>query len=319
MSEKDLLDDLLADIDEGDEGDDDSAGKLPTNEDVQSLHDKLAAVEKEKNGLLQDVKAERRKRQDMSGRLSQLTDTVNGILSTRQSLATDPTTIPDKRSAGIPVEFDDDGDGVIPKDAIAEMLTPYEEEIENLKLQLQQSNSAQDAQREAENIKRSIIGEDERFLTASRKYDSARKWVVDQVTDFAQQNGVQRALTSGEALDYVFDDRLEGEFKAMFPELRLDDVVTAEDSQRHYRNTLSHIADALNQTPDGPPVDSRFQKVLNKPSGLGSTTNAKGGELTIAEKVGSLATEDIMNLTDAQIEALQKALASEEKSDGVRF
>jgi hypothetical protein len=26
-----------------------------------------------------------------------------------------------------------------------------------------------------------------------------------------------------------------------------------------------------------------------------------------------------MNLTDAQIEALQKALASEEKSDGVRF
>lgn len=315
---KDLLDELLEDIDE--EEDDDGTGSLPSNDDIKALQEKLLSVEKEKNGLLQDVKSERRKRQDMSGRLAQLTDTVNGVLSTRQQLAADPLSMPGSKPAGIPVEFDDDGDGQISTAAIQNLLTPYEQEIQNLKLQLQQTSSSHDAQREAENIKRSIIGEDERFDTASRKYDSARRWVVDQVTDFAQQRQIGRALTSGEALDYVFDDRLENEFKAQFPELRLDDIVTAEDSQRHYRNTLSHIAEAL--TPkenNSPTMDGRFQKVLNKPSGLGNTTNAKGGELSIAEKVGNLATDDIMSLSDAQIAALHRAMAADENSDGVRF
>lgn len=315
----DLLDELLADIDEPTE-EDNEGGILPTNDDVKALEEKLTAVEKEKNGLLQDVKSERRKRQEMSGKLGQLTETVNGILSTRQQLAADPLSMPGAKPDGIPVEFNDDGDGMVPKDAITDMLTPYEEEIENLKLQLQQSTNANDVQREAEQIKRSIIGEDERFETASRRYDSARRWVVDQVTDFAQDKQIGRALTSGEALDYVFDARMEEQFKTQFPGMSLVGIVTAEDSQRHYRNALAEISDALTLKEDNSAqIDSRFQKVLNKPSGLGSTTNAKGGELSVAEKVGSLATEDIMSLSDAQIEALHRAMVSDEKADGVRF
>jgi hypothetical protein len=58
-------------------------------------------------------------------------------------------------------------------------------------------------------------------------------------------------------------------------------------------------------------MDSRFQKVLNKPSTLGNQANAKAGQLSVLEKVGNLKTEDIMNLTDAQIEALMELSSKE--------
>jgi predicted nucleic acid-binding Zn-ribbon protein len=314
---KDLLDELLTEDLTPEEGTDGTATDS-TSKDVSTLNEKIEALEKERHGLLQDVKSERRKRQNMSGQLDQLTNTVNGILSTRQQLAADPN-IQTVDDSGIPVDFDEDGDGTVRKDAIKDLLTPYEQEIKQLKEQLEHTNSMNAAQREAENVKRSIIGEDERFEIASRKYDSARRWVTDQVTDFARQNNIGRALTSGEALDYVFDADSESAFKEKFPGLRIEDIVTAEDSQRHYRNTLSHIADVLNPESPDEKLDGRFQKVLRKPSGLGNQQNAKGGELTVAEKVGSLETQDIMDLSDAQIAALERALLSEEKSDGVRF
>jgi hypothetical protein len=93
------------------------------------------------------------------------------------------------------------------------------------------------------------------------------------------------------------------------------DVTTAEDSQHHFRQMLSHTADKL--APSEP--DSRLTQVLNKPSGLGKSANAKAGEIPLSEKVSQLSATDIMNLTDAQIEALQKSLANEEQTDGIKF
>jgi hypothetical protein len=58
-------------------------------------------------------------------------------------------------------------------------------------------------------------------------------------------------------------------------------------------------------------MDSRFQKVLDKPSTLGNQANAKAGQLSALEKVGNLKTEDIMNLSDAQIEALMELSSKE--------
>jgi hypothetical protein len=58
-------------------------------------------------------------------------------------------------------------------------------------------------------------------------------------------------------------------------------------------------------------MDSRFQKVMNKPSTLGNQANAKAGQLSVLEKVGNLKTQDIMELSDAQIDALLKLASTE--------
>lgn len=319
----DFLDEIL---DGNNDGDDDTDKGLPANQDdIAKLKAEIEDLNKEKHGLLAGVKAERTKRQEITGKLSQLTDTVNGLLSNRETAT--QQTIAEAAEAGkpkgLPVTWTEGGEGFIETEKMDEILNPYKDKILDLEDQIQRTNSRATADSEAEKVRRAIVGEDERYTPAYNKYQAARKWVVDQVTDFAKANNAQRALTSGEALDYVFDGNdSEAEFKSAFPGLNLEDIVTAEDSKRHFRNTMSNMADAMtpgeSQDPNAKP-DSRFQAVLNKPSGLGDSANAKGGNLSVMDKLNSLTPSDIAGLDDATAAKLLKAIADEEKSGGVTF
>jgi hypothetical protein len=71
-------------------------------------------------------------------------------------------------------------------------------------------------------------------------------------------------------------------------------------------------------TPEFKRPDSRFQKVLNKPSGLGETANAKA-EVSVVEKAGNLGSIDIMALSDEAAEQLEKAMLREENAEGITF
>jgi len=315
----DFLDEILDKDEDGEELD------VPAKtSDLSTLKAEIAELNKEKAGLLKGVKAERSKRQEISGKLSQLTETVNGLLSSREAAAKSVVDDAAGSAKGLPVTWTEDGEGFIDTDKLDEVLNPYKNEILNLKQQLEQTNSRAAADTEAEKVRRAIVGEDERYDKAYSKYQAARKWVVDQVADFANRNNVQRAMTSGEALDYVFDegDALT-EFESAFPGMNIEDIVTAEDSKRHFRNTMGRVADALNPSEDLNPnvkkADSRFQKVLNKPSGLGSTTNAKAGNLSVMDKLASLTSSDLMEMDDATVAKLEAAIAAEEKSEGVNF
>jgi hypothetical protein len=323
----DFLDEIL-DGKEGEESElnDDGTNKLPSNEDIKSLREEIDELNKEKHGLLQGVKAERSKRQEISGKLSQLTETVNGLLSNRDTAAR--KTIADATDAnqaqGLPVTWTKDGEGFIKTEAIDEVLNPYKNKILELEQTLQISNNRNSANTEAEKVRRAIVGEDERYDKAYNKYQAARKWVVDQVADFAKQNNISVALSSGEALDNVFDDTdVESEFEVAFPGLDIEDIVTAEDSKRHFRKTMSNMAEAMTPgeeiDPNAKKINSRFQKVLDKPSGLADNANAKGGNLTVMDKLESLSAEDIMNIDDATADKLLKAIGAEEKSGGVNF
>jgi hypothetical protein len=315
----DFLDSLL-DVEEST----DDTKDVPSNEDVDALKEQIKALDKEKQGLLQGVKTERRKRQEITGRLNQLTDTVNNILEQRD---TAQEILDSQRAAttpprGIPVEYGEDGEAFINPSVFEKMIQPYQQKINQLEEEIQISEASQAAQTEADKIKDAIIGEDERFYLANSKYQAARKWVVDQVIDFSRQNGINQTITSGQALDFVFDKPLQDEFLGKFPDLNLVDVVTAEDSQHHFRQMLSNVAGATSMIDNigpEPKQDDRFQKVLQKPSTLGNQANAKAGALSISEKMSQLTPEQISELTDAQMEAFEKALMEEEQTDGIKF
>jgi len=297
-----------------------------STEDVEALKTQIEMLEKEKQGLLAATKAERTKRQATAGRLEQLENAVTGILSQRQQKGMESLSVKEASEAqkkGLPVIYDDDGNGWVDQDAVRNMISPYEQKIMDLEARLQQVNTNSQAQDAADKVREGIIGEDERYGFAAGKYRAARKWVEDVVFDYAKENGVKRALTSGEALDYVLDKELRDEFGERFKGLDIVDIVTAEDSQEHFRRMLSHVADATypkdEQPLPGPRMDSRFQKVLNKPSNLGRNANAKAGQLSIMDRVQNLKPSDITSMSDKDIDTILQAMAREEKEDGIRF
>lgn len=306
----DLIGELLAD-EEVEEG------AINTTEDVNALKAQVEELQKEKLGLLAATKEERRKRQERDMRLSKMEGAINGILSQRQQQGIESVSVAEAAEAkrqGLPVVYDDEGNGWIDQDQLNELMTPYQKEIMNLKKQLQLTDSRHTALDEAEKVRQSIISEDEQYGPASNRYRAARKWVEDAVQDFAKATGRTQPMTSGEALSQVFDKSLRNEFSQEFEGLDIFDIVTAEDSEDHFRRTLASISKTMNPedvTPTLKAMDDRFQRVLRKPSNLGNTPNAKAGQLSVVEKLGSMPAQDIMDLSDAQVDALMKAMAKE--------
>jgi hypothetical protein len=311
---KDVLGELLADL-----TDEEGQPVAEPTEQYKEMEAKLDALEKEKLGLLAATKEERRKRQERDMRLSKIEGVLDGILTQRQQQGMESVTeteAAEARKQGLPVTYDDDGNGWIDMTQINELLTPYQQEIVNLKRQLEHTDNKYQAIDEAERVRQAVISEDELFEPASRRYRAARKWVEDAVLDYTQSVGRTQPMNSGEALTQVFDKSLRREFTDEFGDLDLIDIVTAEDSPDHFRRALSNIAREMEPADELPSpkdkMDSRFERVLKKPSNLGQHTNAKAGQLSVYEKMNSLTGSEIVDdLTDAQVDALLRAASKE--------
>ena len=308
---KDPMDDIFADLDDGDGKEKDL--DLGEKDDLKDLQAQLAASEKKNAGLLNETKAQRRKRQESDARYDKLTDTVNSVLLTRQTpgVVKPPA---DKVADTLKFDYDDDGNPIAKTDQIAAIhageLKQLNDKVANLEALLQQNSNAQGAADEGRKKIDAIVGSDERFGPAYSKYQTARKWVEDKVVDYQNDNEIGGLMTSGQALDSVFDDAATADFAAAFPGISLERVVTAEDGQTHFRKTLSSIATAM--SPNDDDKGKQISKLMNKASGLGKSANAKGGELSMVERLKSLSTDDLLGMSDDQEKLIMNALAKAE-------
>src|SRR5574343_272942 len=311
MADTDFLDDLIEPTEE-------EAAEQEQNSEIQrQVNEALTAKEK---GFYNDMKAERIKRQELQSKLDNLTGTINAILASRKEAPAQTGESGKKQIAGIPIAETEDGDLFLPEDALQKIVAPYEEKIRNLETFLQRSTVARNSESEAQKVIEAIVGEDEQHGPAYQKYRAARKWANDRVVEFQRENGINGPMTPGQALDYVFDDNTEKEFATKFPGVPLEEVVMAEESQRNFRKMLKTLAkNADTQRNDTTAQGDRFKKLLRKPPGLGSTPNARAGHVNTAEKLNAFSTDDLLNLSDAQVEALHRALRDEERAEGLIF
>jgi len=316
---KDVLDDLLKDdVDDDDDGDDNTDKN--NNDALSSLKDEIEDLKKEKFGLLQDVKGERRKRQEFKSELDNLKGTVSTILEQNANRSSSDQN-DDSAKSRIPVEYTDDGDSFLSSNKIDEILASrtqkYEEEINNLKRMLLDSTQQAQQNQAADRALQSLLGEDERFGKAYTEYQKARDWANEKVIDYQEKNNITGFMNSVQALEHVFDKNSEAEFEKQFPGYDLEAILLGGDSPRLLRRALSNISESFDNPASN--QDDKFQKVLKKPSGLGQKANAKSNDDGITSSLGDISATDLLNLTDAQVKALEKALLDEEKSDGVKF
>jgi len=309
QEDDDILDDLFLPEDEKGKGDE------LDSEAVKNLKTELDEMKRQNNGLLQTVKSDRRKRQDMSSKFDGLKETVDTILTRREQAEED---LGKTRSVEdvIDVEITDSGDAFIPKSKLDDLVNPMQDRIDELEEKLQLASQSQDAARESEQLIQQLVAKDERYAPVYGKYRNARKWVNDKVVDFQRDHNIQGEIPSGKVMSHIVDEAMSNEFEQLFPGMDLGLVTTAEDSEWHFEQMLSKTTDLL--TPKATP-DDRFRQVINKPSGLGKSTNAKAGELSLSDRVGRMSSTDIMDLTDDQIEALSKYIQTEEQKEGVNF
>lgn len=303
----------------------------PAAEDTSKLSlEQLEALQRENAGLLKGIKEERKKRQEFQSRLDTLTGTVNAILDKRANKATDSdadSTGAKQKVASIVLDIDDDGETVLPVDKLDAVLSPYRQEIENLKQMIAAGYQQTQKQAEGSAVLQRTLSEDERYSKIyNNEYMKARNWANEKVIEWQQDNNYQGALNGELAMEYVFDGELEKEFQNAFPGADLEAVVG--QSNRSLKKALRSFIpkeDVVETTSTSTDTDkkkesaSRFQKVLNKPTGLSGARNAKAAQVDVVDKVGALSATDIMDLSDAEAAAIIEAMSADERTSGIKF
>jgi hypothetical protein len=313
-------DDDVIDDDGDDAGDDDQKKGVDDDDPLAVLQAKLEDAEKQRRGMYNDLKTERRTRQELSGQINSLTQTVQQILQQRQAAVKTPE--PEKQA--ITFEFNEDGEAYIQKDQLKSLTLPLEQEILNLRAQIQATTGHLDAEAATNAAIQKIVGEDDAFSEALPVYQKARTWANNAVIEWSNLNNINQELTSAQALNYVFDEDMVEEFGSKFPGVDLEHVVTAQDGEYHFRRTLTNIAKALTKedVKDELPVkkgSEKFKKLLAKPTGLGTSTNKGVASKSILDVSESLSGLDALELSDAQVRALERALLKEEQVGGIKF
>ena len=277
----------------------------------------LESLQKERDGLLKGMKEERKKRQEFQSRLDVLTGTVNAILEKRSKGDAEPK---GAEKLSIVLETDEDGNDILPVEKLEAVLSPYKQEIENLRQMISAQHNLTQAQTEKSNVLQQILSEDESYPKAYNKYTQAREWANTQVVEWQKDNGWSGPMSGEQAMDLVFEGELEAQFQNQFPGADLEAVVgQSKRSLRKALKSLAGPAPAEEETVEEKKPDSRFQKVLQKPSGLSGARNVRSGATTVTEKLSTLSFRDISDLSDKEVAALQEALLAEERSDGVKF
>lgn len=317
MAQKNDLDwdDILNDNDDLDDDDN------PVDDDaLDELKTQIDNLEKEKQGLYHNVKGERRKRQELQTKLDKLSSKVEDILTKTSQAAAAKTGDDAKKSKGLAVQYDEDGNPYLPDDALLNFAAPYQKRIDELTNYIANLQSATKADREVDTFIQDAVSEDESYQPAYSEYKKAFKWANNKVVEFMDENDIKQPLSSGQALDHVLSnpDVVE-EFNKKFPAMadKLDVIVTAEDSKTLFKRMLKTVSAGL-QEAGKPKVDPNFKKLLTKPSGLSNAKNQKAAEVSILDKLDSLTAEDYAEMSDDQIAALDELMRKEELSAGIK-
>lgn len=313
-------DEIIDDDGDDDAADDDQRKGVDDDDPLSVLQSKLEEAEKQRRGMYNDLKSERRTRQELSGQINSLTQTVQQILQQRQAAVK----MPEPEKQAITFEFNDDGEAYIQKDQLKALTQPLEQEILNLRAQIQATTGQLDAEAQTNAVIQKIASEDDSYSEALPVYQKARAWANNAVVDWSSLNNINYELTSAQALNYVFDKDLVEEFESRFPGIDLEQIVTAQDGEYHFRRTLKNIAQSLTKEDVKEELpkkqgSEKFKKLLAKPTGLGAATNKGVSSKSILDVSDSLSGLDALDLTDAQAKALERALLKEEQVGGIKF
>jgi len=318
MAEENVLDDVLdEDSEEEKAGEktstpDESETQPTTEERLATATATLEDLEKSNKGLLGAVKGERTQRQQLQGRLEQISETLNDIISRRKEAEE-----AEEKPSGIKVEVDEEGQAFVPQEAILtpleQKLSALEEKIDKLATEATKKTEEDSREKEAQKVFDRIVAEDEAFADASRKLEGMAGWINERLFPLLEEQGV-KGTTADQILDVLDDAKIETEFQKAYPGVDMERIVRAYSSKHGYRAALTHLS-----TTKGPDEDSEGEKatklreLANKPSGLGGVRNQKVSTGLTLEQIAKIDADDFDLMTDDEADKILRFLEKEEQ------
>jgi len=292
------------------------AGGEPVIAPKNPIDKRFGELETANNGLLEELKKERNKRQNLEGRFSQ----VNEFLVTaqqqrqqetaQQQAAAQPTVPED-----LMVEFRQDGDGetetpIIKASAIREIirkeLTPLQQDLMSTRNQQVQQTQFDGLQK----IQNSIVSENAAYRGGMQKLSGEWAWISQNFDNLVNSTG-RGPRSQREAEEMLYSSGIEAEFAKRYPASDFETVVeafmaTGSTITRKLRKALG-MASAAKGTP-GKSLDQA--KLLGRKTSFASVPNSKKPGMKL-ESIADLPLESLLSLTETQAEKLYDLMEEE--------
>lgn len=285
-------------------GEDETSTPDESSADTENTEvlDELEGLKKTVSGLKHGISAERGKRQELQGRLSQVSDLFESAKGKQQ---------PDENviDENIPVQFDDDGNAFIsPKDFKAlsrAEIQAVEDKLANLEQVHAQNINANAAQKQFDNV----VSESPENTQAFSQLQAARNYADKLFGEHIMTSGITPPRSIDEAMDIIERDGIDVAFSKKFPGVDIESSIVAFTSPRQMRKALKGI---VKHTSGKQESMSSLKSLSSKPASHVGRSGSPGKVDLTLDTIANLSSEDFLNLSNTEINKINRLLRDSE-------
>lgn len=337
LSEDDLFENLLnekvdLEKDNNNNNDDDSGKKTddlkkednePTREE---LLEQIATLEKEARGRLTDTVKSRQEKAQFKQELIQLKSAVSSLLDKKQDLKKEPLPLEEPKRK---IEFEDDESAFVDLSPVKTAIESESEKTQKQIDELRQAELVRVAKEQYDKTVNEIINLDqEKYNPAYSELQKIMASLNERVIEAQNRTGTMDDPEGGididVGLDLIDGSPEEKQFQKDFPGINPINIARAFNSKRDLRHALDHISSTVLKSNNDDDDDSGAKKILDdkdsdlinkakiKPGTLANQENQGAAADTLLDKISKLDTEDILNISDAEADKIEKLLLDDE-------
>jgi hypothetical protein len=293
-------------------------------EQLKAANDKVAQLEKEAKGRLNDTVKSRQEKAMMKAELTELKTAVSSLLAKRDdALAAEEKPAEETSKKG--VEFDEEDKAFVDLEdvhkKIADEGAKTQEQIDELK-----NEKIKEKQRDAfTREKNEIIQEDAPAFEPSypvleEAFNDLNDAVITLQNRLEIADNEDGTLNQDHALELLDGSPELKEFSDKHPGIDPIKVARAFNTKLDFRVSLRNIADAKkfgqadnDAEPAG--LSKEIKEAKNKPGSLANSSDQAGGAADILSRIHDLPTSEIENFTEAEVKKIELLLEKEARGE----
>lgn len=279
---------------------------------------RLLELEKANSGLLGALQAERKSRQNLESKMSEVTGFLANLAAQRAQSQQPTPQPPPRKPAKIKVEIDEEGNAYVPETALDEVLAqrikPAQVPKEMKQLHMQQMAAMQALQREKtfREAVNTVVKKDESYRDAYKEVDQAFDWINERVIQAQEQAGITGNVNSVAALKVLRGSVVGDEFAKKFPGMDFERVVRAYDSDYDLENALAMVVRSKQAQATSATDPKTLSGLVKKPSSLGGVRNQKEAKITTFDTIMNTSYDEINSMSDNDFKKLMEIMRQEE-------
>ncbi len=293
----------------------------PTREE---LEEKIATLEKEAKGRLNDTVKSRQEKAIFKTELGQLKSAVSSLLDKKQDLTKESPPLEDAKRK---VEFAEDESAFVDLEPVKSAISLESEKTQKQINELKQTEAMRVAKEHYDKTVNDIISIDkDRYDPAYSELQKIMTSLNNRVIEAQNRTGTMDDEDGGidpnVGLDLLDGSPEEEAFLKDYPGVNPTNIVRAFDSKRDLKFALDHISATVLKPADNDDTGVKnildekdadlIKKAAAKPGTLSKQENQGLASDTLLDRIGKLDTEDIMNISDAEADKIMKLMLDDE-------